>query len=125
MRKEILDLLKDKKAMKEGGLFIVDTEKILGEAIAAGFEIKHFVYCESGLKIVDKYGDTMGHGVCETTKSSFIERFANVSTHQGFLAVVQSVNRQITSFHGGVMIRICCARAHATRGRRKRCRNIV
>jgi RNA methyltransferase, TrmH family len=98
MRKEILELLKDKKAMKDGGLFIVDTEKILGEAIAAGFEIVHFVYSESGLKIVDKYGDTMGHGVCETTKNSFIERFANVSTHQGFLAVVKSINREITSF---------------------------
>ena len=100
MRHEIIELLKDKKALKDQGMFIVDTEKILGEAIEAGFEVTHLLYCEQGLKIVDKYADKVGHGVYETTKSSFIDRFANVKTHQGFIAVVRSVNREIAKFEG-------------------------
>ena len=100
MRGEILELLKDKKALKDQGMFIVDTEKILGEAIEAGFEVTHLLYTEQGLKIMDKYGDRVGHGVCETTKNSFIDRFANVKTHQGFIAVVKAVNREILKFDG-------------------------
>ena len=100
MRGEILELLKDKKALKDQGMFIVDTEKILGEAIEAGFEVTHLLYTEQGLKIMDKYGDRVGHGACETTKNSFIDRFANVKTHQGFLAVVKAVNREILKFDG-------------------------
>ncbi len=98
MRREIIELLKDKKALKDQGMFIVDTEKILGEAIEAGFEVTNLLYCEQGLKIVDKYADKVGHGVYETTKGSFIDRFANVKTHQGFIAVVRSTNREITKF---------------------------
>ena len=98
MRRDIIELLKDKKTLKDNGMFIVDTEKILGEAIEAGFEVTNLLYCEQGLKVVDKYGDRVGHGVCETTKNSFIDRFANVKSHQGFIAVVKSQNREITGY---------------------------
>ena len=100
MRHEILELLKDKKALKDKGLFIIDTEKILGEAVDAGFEIAHLLYTEQALPIVDKYMDKLKDGIYETTKASFVDRFANVKTHQGFIAVARSVNREITKFSG-------------------------
>jgi TrmH family RNA methyltransferase len=100
LRHEILELLKDKKALKEKGLFIVDTEKILGEAVGAGFEIAHLLYTEHALPVVDKYMDRLNDGIYETTKASFVDRFANVKTHQGFIAVVRSVNREIKGFSG-------------------------
>src|ERR1035437_3008526 len=100
MRRDIIELLKDKKTLKDNGMFIVDTEKILGEAIEAGFEVTNLLYCEQGLKVVDKYGDRVGHGVFETTKNSFIDRFANVKSHQGFIAVVKSLNREIKGYDG-------------------------
>lgn len=98
MRREIIELLKDKKVLKDNGMFIVDTEKILGEALDAGFEVVNLLYSEQGLKIADKYANRAGQGVCETTKNSFIERFANVKTHQGFIAVVKAQDREITKY---------------------------
>ena len=100
MRRDIIELLKDKKTLKDNGMFIVDTEKILGEAIEAGFEITNLLYSEQGLRVLDKYGDKTNQGVCETTKISFIERFANVKTHQGFIAIVKSKDREIIKYDG-------------------------
>jgi TrmH family RNA methyltransferase len=95
VRKEALELLKDKKGLKDAGLFIVDTEKILGEAIAAGFEIKYFFYSQKGGWIFDRHGQGLEPDSVDFTKDSYIDRFASVKTHQGFLAVVRIVNREI------------------------------
>lgn len=89
MKKEIQELLKDKKRMKEERLFIVDTEKTLGEAIAAGFEIKNFFFSEKGGDINKKYGKKF-LGLAERVKGTYIDRFAEVKSHQGFIAVVKA-----------------------------------
>ncbi len=96
VRREMLEILKDKKALKDAGMFIVDTEKILGEAIAAGFQIKYFFYSEKGGWVYDKHGSGIDFEKVDFTKDSYIDRFASVKTHQGFLAVVQVENRAIT-----------------------------
>jgi TrmH family RNA methyltransferase len=99
VRREALELLKDKKGMKDSGMFIVDTEKILGEAVAAGFEIKYFFYSDKGGWIFDKYAASLGEDAVDFTYDSYIERFATVKTHQGFLAVVRIVNRDIKDIY--------------------------
>ncbi len=75
--------------MKAERLFIVDTEKTLGEAIAAGFEIKNFFFSEKGEEINGKYGKNF-MGLAERVKGAYIDRFAEVKTHQGFIAIIQA-----------------------------------
>jgi RNA methyltransferase, TrmH family len=89
MKKELLDLLKDKKTLKQEHLFIVDTEKILEEVIASGFEIKHFLYNEKGLEIFNGFKDTLSP-VAERVKTGYIDKYAEVKSHQGFIAVVKA-----------------------------------
>jgi TrmH family RNA methyltransferase len=89
MKKEILDLLKDKKTLRQEYLFIVDTEKILEEVIASGFEIKHFIYNEKGLETFNRFKSGMPP-VAERVKTGYIDRYAEVKSHQGFIAVVKA-----------------------------------
>jgi RNA methyltransferase, TrmH family len=89
MKKEMQELLKDRKRMKEERLFIVDTEKTLGEAVEAGFEVKNFFFSEKGEEINKKYGKKF-LGLAERVKGAYIDRFAEVKTHQGFIALVKA-----------------------------------
>lgn len=94
MDKKTLALLKDKKAVKEQGLFIVDTEKILKEAMEAGIEIERFFYSDDEIL----RGFSVPHNLAEKTKYSDISRFASVKTHSGFLALCRAPEKPLKDF---------------------------
>lgn len=94
MDKKIQLLLKDKKAMKDEGLFIVDTEKILEEVLDAGIKVERFFYDDK--KITDKFSTLIP--AAEKVKSNDISRFASVKTPAGFLALCRAPQKTINDF---------------------------
>lgn len=94
MDKKIQLLLKDKKAMKDEGYFIVDTEKILEEVLDAGIKVERFFYDDK--KIPEKFS-TLIH-VSEKVKSNDISRFASVKTPAGFLALCRVPEKPLKDF---------------------------
>ncbi len=99
MRKDIQELLKDKKKMKEQGLFTVDTEKVLEEVLQLGFEVLYFFYSEQGEPILNKFGRQLNEKA-EKVKPGYIDRFASVKTHRGFVAVIKAREQEIANIEG-------------------------
>ncbi|MEI7640060.1 MAG: RNA methyltransferase [bacterium] len=89
MNKDLMEMLKDKKRMKEEGLFTVDTEKILEEIINRGIEITDFIYCEEAAEVYTKYAHKLKAAPL-VVRESYIQRFASVKNHQGFIAVAKA-----------------------------------
>ncbi len=97
MNKQIYDLLKDKKRLKDENLFIVDTEKILDEVLKENLEIKYFLYTEKEKNILNKFKKTNSEFI--KVKESYIDKFSVVDSHQGFLAVVKApADNEIKNF---------------------------
>jgi TrmH family RNA methyltransferase len=87
MRKELIELLKDKNELKEQGLFIIDTEKTLEEALKYGLRVRHFLYTEESKEMLLRF--PVSEGIAEKVRPSYIDRFASVRSHRGFIAVVE------------------------------------
>lgn len=94
MRKELQELLKDKQQMKAENVFTVDTEKVLSEVIKNKFEIVIFLYCEAGEPVLSMYSEYIGDAA-ERVKTSYIDRYASVKSHRGFLAIVQAPVQEV------------------------------
>ena len=99
MNKEIYELLKDKKRLKEEKLFIVDTEKILKEVLENNLEIRYFLYCESAKDILELLPQNKKRDALKV-KESYINKFSVVDSHQGFIAVVRAKNNEIGDLKG-------------------------
>ena len=99
MNKEIYELLKDKKRLKEEKLFIVDTEKILKEVLENNLEIKYFLYSESAKDILELLPQNKKRDALKV-KESYINKFSVVDSHQGFIAVVRAKNNEIVDLKG-------------------------
>lgn len=99
MNKEIYELLKDKKRLKEEKLFIVDTEKILKEVLENNLEIKYFLYSESAKDILELLPQNKKRDALKV-KGSYINKFSVVDSHQGFIAVVRAKNNEIGDLKG-------------------------
>lgn len=99
MNKEIYELLKDKKRLKEEKLFIVDTEKILKEVLENNLEIKYFLYSESAKDILELLPQNKKRDALKV-KESYINKFSVVDSHQGFIAVVRAKNNEIGDLKG-------------------------
>ncbi len=97
MNKEIYDLLKDNKRLKEEKIFIVDTEKILEEVIKNNLEIKYFLYTGEEKEILNKLKESTE---IIKVKKSYIDKFSIVDSHQGFLAMVKAPEKEIKDFKG-------------------------
>lgn len=97
MNKEIYELLKDKKRLKEQKLFIVDTEKILKEVLENNLEIKYFLYSENAKDIIELLPHNKKKNALKI-KESYINKFSVVDSHQGFLAVVKEGDNEIGDF---------------------------
>ena len=91
MDKKTQLLLKDKKAMKDEGYFIVDTEKILEEVLDAGIKAERFFY--DNKQIAEKFPALIP--VAEKVKSNDISRFASVKTPAGFLALCRAPQKTL------------------------------
>lgn len=94
MDKKIQLILKDKKAMKDEGIFIADTEKILKEALDAGIKVERFFYDDKLL--LEKFS-ALG-SVAEKVKPNEIRRFASVKTPAGFLALCRAPQKTLEDF---------------------------
>lgn len=84
MRNKIIEMLLDKKQLRENNLIIVDTEKILKDLLNTGFNLRYFLYSEKAEELIKKYNikaDTI------KTKTFIIKKLSNVETNQGFVAV--------------------------------------
>jgi TrmH family RNA methyltransferase len=104
MRKEIYDLLNDKKGIKKGNYIVIDTEKILEEVVNNKIEIRHFLYSDKGTDILKRFKDTIG-GKAEKVKGNYIDKFASVKTHQNFLAIAVAKERKIEKIEDkGILI---------------------
>lgn len=103
MKNELMELIKDKRAMKEQKLFIVDTEKVLEEAVKSGFSILHFFYNEEGEKLYKRHIRDVS-GVAERVQTKDIEKIAVVKTHQGFAAVVKAEIAELKDLSGGLVL---------------------
>jgi TrmH family RNA methyltransferase len=103
MNKELIDQLKDRKYLKEHSLFIIDTEKVLGEAAAAGCRIEHFLFNEDGEEIYKKHNKAVA-GVSERVKTALISQLSEVKTHQGFVAVVKAPENEGVAAGGAVVL---------------------
>jgi len=99
VNKEIYELLKDKKRLKEEKLFIVDTEKILKEVLENNLEIKYFLYSESAKDILELLPQNKKRDALKV-KESYINKFSVVDSHQGFIAVVRAKNNEIGDLKG-------------------------
>jgi TrmH family RNA methyltransferase len=87
MRKELIELLKDKQKMKEQGLFVIDTEKTLEEALKYGLSLRHFLYAEESKEMLARF--PAAQETAEKVRPGYIDRFASVKSHRGFIAVVE------------------------------------
>jgi RNA methyltransferase, TrmH family len=103
MKKELMELIKDKKSMKDQKLFIVDTEKVLEEAIKAGFTILHFFYNEEGEKLYKRHIRDVS-GTAERVQTKDIEKISIVKTHQGFAAVVKAESADLKDLSGPLVL---------------------
>ncbi len=104
MRKELYNLLSDKKEIKKGNYIIIDTEKILEEVINNNIEIKHFLYSDKGTDILKRFKDTIG-SKAEKVKGNYIDKFASVKTHQNFLAIAIAKEHKIENIEDkGILI---------------------
>jgi TrmH family RNA methyltransferase len=103
MKKELLELIKDKKSMKEQKLFIVDTEKVLEEAVKAGFAIMHFFYNEEGEALYKRHIRDVS-GTAERVQTKDIEKISVVKTHQGFAAVVKAEAADLKDLSGPLVL---------------------
>lgn len=103
MKKELMEMFKDKKQMKEQGLFVVDTEKVLEEAVKAGFSIMYFFYNEDGDRVFKKHVKDIS-GESERVQTKDIEKIAVVKTHQGFAAIVKAEAAQLKDLSGGLVL---------------------
>lgn len=97
VNKQIYDLLKDKKRLKDEKLFIIDTEKILDEVLKNNLKIKYFLYTEKSKDILDKLKKTEAEII--KVKESYIDKFSIVDSHQGFLAVVKAPENELVDFN--------------------------
>jgi len=96
MRKEIYDLLNDKKEIKKGNYIIIDTEKIFEEVINNKIGIKYFLYSDKGSDILKKYADEIGDKA-EKIKAAYIDKFASVKTHQNFIAIAEAPENKLVN----------------------------
>ncbi|PKL90897.1 MAG: hypothetical protein CVV21_10910 [Candidatus Goldiibacteriota bacterium HGW-Goldbacteria-1] len=94
MDKTIQLLLKDKKAMKDEGYFIVDTEKILEEVLDAGIKVERFFY--DNKQVLEKFSTLIP--AAEKVKPNDISRFASVKTPAGFLALCRAPQKTFNDF---------------------------
>lgn len=103
MKKEMLDMIRDKRLMKEQKFFIVDTEKVLEEAIKAGFTIMHFFYNEEGESLYKKHREEI-EGTAERVQTKDIDKIAVVKTHKGFAAVVKAMGGEPKDLTGPLVL---------------------
>ncbi|HPD18973.1 MAG TPA: RNA methyltransferase [Candidatus Goldiibacteriota bacterium] len=96
MGNDILETLTDKKKLREQGLIIVDTEKILKDLIKSDFKLKCFLCSQEGRKITEKYGIT--ENVIKI-KPSLVRKLSDVETNQGFVAVFERPSGNKADFY--------------------------
>jgi TrmH family RNA methyltransferase len=103
MEKELIESLKDKTWMKEQGLFIIDTEKVLDEALAAGFKVRHFLYCEEGVAVYERFIKKVS-GLSVRVKPNVIKKLAGVKSNSGFIAVLKAEGAAPSDMKGAVVL---------------------
>ncbi len=86
MKNKILDIITDKKKIRSERLIIIDTEKILKDLLEAKFTLKYFLHSGEFSQIAKKYA--IKDNIIKV-KPSIINKFSDVETSQGFIAVFQ------------------------------------
>jgi len=86
MRNKIIDILTDRKNIRENGLIIIDTEKILKDLLESGFKLKYFLHSMDCGKLTEKYGIKEN---IKKVKHSLINKISGVETNRGFVAVFE------------------------------------
>lgn len=86
MKNTITDILTDKKKIREQGLIIIDTEKILKDLIYMGYKLKYFLYSRDCDKLIKKY--KIRDNIIKI-KQSLLNKLSNVETNQGFAGVFE------------------------------------
>ncbi|MCX8093395.1 MAG: RNA methyltransferase [Candidatus Goldbacteria bacterium] len=86
MKNQITEFLTDRKKLRQLGLVIIDTEKILKDLLNSGFILKYFLYTQDTENLIKKYNikDNL-----LKVKSSLINKLSSVENNRGFIAVFQ------------------------------------
>ncbi len=103
MKKEIFESLKDKKAQKKNNIMTISTENVLEEAVKNNVEIIYFLYsCEKARVPSEKYG--LPPDKIIKVKQSYIDRYSDVKSNTGFLAVAGVKRKNEKTGRGRVVV---------------------
>jgi len=102
MRKEDKDFLKDRKSMREKGFFMVETPKILAEADDCGMRPEKFFYSENAPVVAVKYAQKFPNA--EKVRRADIDKFSEIESNQGFLAVFKAPECSVKSMAGPMVL---------------------
>ncbi len=83
----VVDILKDKKKIRQQGLIIIDNEKIFKDLLNYGLKPKYFLY-SSDNDIIKKY--SIKKDIIIKVKNSIINKFSDVEKNRGFVAVFEA-----------------------------------
>ena len=88
MKKNALDVLKDNKARKKGNIITITTENVLEEAVKNNVQVLYFLYSgEKARAGAEKC--SLPAGKIIKVKKSYINRYSDVKSNSGFLAVAR------------------------------------